>query len=520
MDSENHQDGEEEEAPPTPRKVGEGVRIIGADEAAAALQAGQAAGRRPEDQPRFGDVPPHPEGPRPALRFPLPDSGQDVPRPQVSPAVGRPGPEPVPEPTGTDETLLDTPVPVASDEPLVAPGGDHDLLHWTEPPTGEVPPVLAAASTEQEDDLDAWSGFASRAPRWREGRGDWDEADFEDASALAEESRLGAAHVPDDDADPFAFDREAEEEEVRQLTAVVSTPPPAWRAPSGGSGLPPEVPRRTPPLPRAGTRTRVLTGVGIGVLALLLFKAGTAPAMVLVTLVATLAAAEGFGALRRSGYRPATLLGLTATVAVMVGAYLKGETALPLVLSMTLVFGFLWYLAGVVRARPTVNLGATLLGFVWVGFLASYAGLMLDPNVFPARHGIAFLLGALIGAVGYDVGGFVFGSQLGRHPMAPAISPNKTWEGLFGGMLTALLASAVIAGQIHPWTLRDGVALGLVVAVVAPLGDLCESLIKRDLGLKDMGTVLPGHGGLLDRVDAILFVLPATYYLVRVLGIG
>jgi phosphatidate cytidylyltransferase len=204
----------------------------------------------------------------------------------------------------------------------------------------------------------------------------------------------------------------------------------------------------------------------------------------------------------------------------MVGAYLRGEAALPLVASLTIVFSFLWYLAGVVHARALRNIGATLVGFMWVGFLGSYAGLLLDPDVFPNRHGVAFLLGALIAAVSYDVGGFAVGSRLGRRPLAPLISPNKTWEGLIGGMVACLVLSAAVVSQIHPWSFHDAVALGLVAAVVAPLGDLCQSLVKRDLGIKDMGTLLPGHGGLLDRVDAILFVLPATYYLVRVLGLG
>lgn len=104
--------------------------------------------------------------------------------------------------------------------------------------------------------------------------------------------------------------------------------------------------------------------------------------------------------------------------------------------------------------------------------------------------------------------------------MAPHISPHKTWEGLIGGTVFAVLASAAITGQVHPFTPAKAAILGLVAAVVAPVGDLCESLIKRDLGLKDMGSLLPGHGGVLDRVDALLFVLPATYYLVRVLHLG
>ncbi|HZU74319.1 MAG TPA: phosphatidate cytidylyltransferase [Acidimicrobiales bacterium] len=471
MDSDN-EDTESPEQPVSARPAGEGVRIIGADEAAAALEAGQAAGRRPEDAPRFGDVPEAPEGPRPAHRFPLPESvdPSDIARSPVAGRTGEPGPA----------------------------GPPAGMPHWTEPPTGEVPATLG--SPEGDDDLAAWVGFAGKA-RWRTEPSDWAEVDFEDTADLASDLRA------DDPEDPFYPD-EAEEEDV---------PPPTWSRITSRPEPPPPAPARPRP---SGVGPRVATGVGVGVLALLMFKAGPAPSLALVLVVATAAAAEGYSAFRRGGYRPATLLGLVATVSVILGAYSRGEAALVLVSALVTVFSLIWYLAGVVRADPVPNAAVTILGFAWVGLLASFAGLLLNPSTFPHRHGVAFLLGAVVGGVAYDVGGFVFGRRVGRRQLAPRVSPAKTWEGLVGGMLTALVACAIVVSQVHPWRFRDGIALGVVVAVVAPLGDLCESMIKRDLGLKDMGSVLPGHGGVLDRVDAILFVLPATYYLVRVLGIG
>ncbi len=101
------------------------------------------------------------------------------------------------------------------------------------------------------------------------------------------------------------------------------------------------------------------------------------------------------------------------------------------------------------------------------------------------------------------------------------MSPGKTVEGAVGGGLAAVVASWLVLGVIgiFPWGTGSAIALGLVVAVAAPLGDLCESMLKRDLGVKDMGTLLPGHGGLLDRFDALLFALPAVYYLCRLLEI-
>jgi phosphatidate cytidylyltransferase len=242
--------------------------------------------------------------------------------------------------------------------------------------------------------------------------------------------------------------------------------------------------------------------------------------LVLATVVVTLAAAECYAALRRSGRRPATFLGLVGTVAVMVAAYAKGVAALPLVLVLVVVTAMLWYLVGADRGSPVEGVASTVLGFTWIGVLGSFAALMLAPSQYPQRHGVAFMLGAVVAAIGADVGALAVGSWIGRHPLAPQVSPNKTWEGLVGGAVLAVGLSAGVTGMVHPWTPSKAAVLGIVAAVVAPLGDLAESMFKRDLGLKDMGSMLPGHGGVLDRVDGVLFVLPATYYLVRVLHLG
>jgi len=214
------------------------------------------------------------------------------------------------------------------------------------------------------------------------------------------------------------------------------------------------------------------------------------------------------------------LLGLVGTVSLMIAAYDKGATALPLVLVLISAFTLIWYLLGIEHGPAVAGSAATMLTIGWVSLLGSYAALLLSPSTYPHREGIAFLLGAIIATVANDVGALVVGGWIGRHPLAPTISPNKTWEGLLGGAVFSVVVSTAVVGQIHPWTPGKAALLGLVVAVVAPIGDLCESLLKRDLRLKDMGTLLPGHGGVLDRVDALLFVLPATYYLVRALHIG
>ena len=299
-----------------------------------------------------------------------------------------------------------------------------------------------------------------------------------------------------------------------------------------GGGPPPRRSVRTAPAPDGTKRSaarqpggggigiRVGTGIAVAVIALVAFKLGTVTSLALCLIVITFAAGESFGVLRRAGYHPATLLGLVGTISLMVGAYNKGIAAIPLILVLITAFTLIWYLFGIERGSPVAGTAATLLTVGWVSLLGAYAGLLLSPSMFPDRHGIAFLLGAIIATVANDVGALVIGGGMGRHALAPNISPNKTWEGLIGGALFSILASTVIVGQIHPWTPSNAALLGVVVAVVAPIGDLCESLLKRDLRLKDMGTMLPGHGGVLDRVDALLFVLPATYYLVRALNLA
>jgi phosphatidate cytidylyltransferase len=333
--------------------------------------------------------------------------------------------------------------------------------------------------------------------------------------------------------DEFDIDRrEPEEEEeprsrFRAFRPTERRAPPAARAPrpagpprrpAAGRLRPPTGPRVDEPPPR-NVAAAIVSGVVLGGLALITFKAGPAAAVGLVTLIVTMAAAEAFAAFRKGGYHPVTLLGLVATVSLMIATYNKGQAALPLVFVLLVAACFVWHLAGVEQTDAVRSTGTTLFVFAWVAVFGSFGALLLSPSLFPNRHGIAFLLGGAIAAVAYDVGALTFGAWLGRHPMAK-VSPNKTWEGFVGGLVTSLILSVVIVHLIHPWTVGKAAALGLLISVVATLGDLFESTVKRHLGLKDMGRLLPGHGGMLDRVDGLLFALPATYYLVIAFHLG
>ncbi len=273
----------------------------------------------------------------------------------------------------------------------------------------------------------------------------------------------------------------------------------------------------------AGRDMRVAIGSGVllGAVALACFAAGTVASMVIVCLVVLLATAEAYAAFRRAQYHPATLLGLVAVLSLLIETYNKGVAALPLVLVLVVAGSFIWYLARVEpAAEPVSGISSTVFVFVWVGAFGSFAALLLNPNLFPDRHGIAFVLAAIIVTVADDVGSLLVGAAMGRHQLAPSVSPNKSWEGLIGGAVVAILVSVVVVHFIHPWTLSKAALYGVVVAVVAPLGDLSQSMIKRHLGLKDMGRLLPGHGGILDRVDGLLFVMPATYFVVKAMHLG
>ncbi len=146
------------------------------------------------------------------------------------------------------------------------------------------------------------------------------------------------------------------------------------------------------------------------------------------------------------------------------------------------------------------DMSATVLLIAWVPLFASFAALL----VYHPQEGAARVFCLMVTVVASDVGGYAFGVLFGKHPLVPAISPKKSWEGFGGSLLSATTAAFVTATFLAhrpPW---EGLLLGLVLTVTCVLGDLVESQVKRDLGIKDMGRLLPGHGGLMDRLDSVL----------------
>ncbi len=220
-------------------------------------------------------------------------------------------------------------------------------------------------------------------------------------------------------------------------------------------------------------------------------------------------------AYRVRGVRPVTAVAVVAGLVAFYGAYAFGAVAHTLA-AVVLVFGSLaWTTLDGDRRGVVENLGATFLATLWVPFGASFIGLLL------ARpDGAAYVLAVIGLTAATDIGAYAVGSQLGSHKMAPGVSPGKTWEGLAGALVTVLLLAGLVTSRTVPdLDVAGSLLLGVVVLAAATLGDLAESLFKRDLGIKDLGHLLPGHGGIMDRVDAMLFTLPAAHLLLLALGI-
>lgn len=197
---------------------------------------------------------------------------------------------------------------------------------------------------------------------------------------------------------------------------------------------------------------------------------------------------------------------------LMVGlAWRSGLDGLGLGLLVTVVAVLVWRLAdGPAGYQRDATAG--VLVAVYVPFLAGFAALLTVPP-----DGAWRVLVTLAAVVLSDTGGYVVGVFLGRHPMAPSVSPKKSWEGFAGSIGSAAIGSALLLSLVLDVDLWLGALFGLGVSAAAVLGDLCESMIKRDLGIKDMSNLLPGHGGLMDRLDSILFAVPTSYLLLAII---
>jgi phosphatidate cytidylyltransferase len=235
---------------------------------------------------------------------------------------------------------------------------------------------------------------------------------------------------------------------------------------------------------------------------------------IFVILVMVVSLGEFYATLRTRGYRPLALFGLAGVVLMGVGAQMVGPMAIGGWAAATAI-GTVLFFSLTPRRDALSNAAVTVLGMAWAGMLAFAILVAGGPNP------VSQILFVVIVVASNDIGGYFVGRSFGRRRLAPTVSPNKTIEGFIGGLLLAAVVASVLA-VFPPWE-NIGIAKALVsaglVSLFAPLGDLAESMVKRNLGVKDMGSVLPGHGGMLDRIDGFLFAVPAIYVLFRGFGL-
>jgi phosphatidate cytidylyltransferase len=207
--------------------------------------------------------------------------------------------------------------------------------------------------------------------------------------------------------------------------------------------------------------------------------------------------------------RPFLTLAIAAAAALVVAAYYGSQYQMMIVLAASVPVIFIGAVARPDRAGITVSIAVTLFGIVWIGIPFAHAVLLRElPD-----HGAALLVDVLVATFVADTAAYAGGRMFGRHRLAPALSPNKTLEGLAFGFVGGT-AGFWFAGLYQDWLPGiDALIMGMAVAALAPVGDLFESMIKRDLAIKDSGTIFGPHGGLLDRLDAVMFTIVAGYYL-------
>lgn len=420
--------------------------------------------------------------------------------------------------------------------------GNNDteqLPHWTEAPTGEVPRfgktddqptrriVIGANDSvrdrDNSDNTDVWSAYneADSSASTGARRPSFETTTPPPVSSPRREGRIVIGTDPTDERRrPVA--RDASGAQSRPVSRPASR---SSSSKSSARGAQVTRAQRSSSGPTTGRDLPTATAVGALLAAVFIASLMWRPAavMLLIAVLIGVAALEFFTQANVSGYRPSTVIGVVGCVAAPLCAYWIGDAALPLVL----VFGFIATVvvfigSDGIESGPVPNTAIMMLAMLWIGLMSSYAALILR---FSSTNGAAFvnvgtdtLFIVVIGVIANDMAAYFLGTAIGRTPLRDWISPAKSIEGLIGGTIGTFIAVVLVGMQSTTWnSFGDWILLALVISVMAPLGDLAESMFKRNLNVKDFGTVLRGHGGVLDRFDSLLFVLPATYYLTLVI---
>lgn len=275
------------------------------------------------------------------------------------------------------------------------------------------------------------------------------------------------------------------------------------------------------------TATRFATALVVGPLAIAALIAGGWYWAGTVLIVALISEIEFFDIMRARGYHPHRGIALAVTTVLILVAYLAGIELAAGILTAGILGILVTQLSKPTMGKAIPNISVSMAGVLYVGWLISH-GIYLREIGGAERPalGIFAVLFVLVATFSADTGGYFVGRAYGRHKVAPSISPKKSWEGLGGSVLAAAASGPLLRmiweiwGDPVPfaWALLAG--LGAALAVVGFAGDLVESVLKRDADVKDSGAILPGHGGFLDRIDAVLFTIPFTYYVLSLVDLG
>ncbi len=270
----------------------------------------------------------------------------------------------------------------------------------------------------------------------------------------------------------------------------------------------PRPPRQ--PRPRRGTgetARRILVALPAIVFAIAIVVAGGVVFALAMIAIGVVCLREYLAMTEREA--PLAIPAYLAVAAMIVAAHFGSAYNVLMIFAASFPLLFAFAAAGERREGVTVSIATTLLGIVWIGIPLVHAVLLIDlPN-----HGGALLIDVLVGTFVADTAAYATGRMFGSHRIAPTISPNKTIEGLVGGFVIGTMGFW-FAGLYQDWLSgADALIIGAAVAAIAPVGDLFESLLKRDLGTKDTGTLFGPHGGVLDRLDAVFFTVVVGYYL-------
>ena len=267
---------------------------------------------------------------------------------------------------------------------------------------------------------------------------------------------------------------------------------------------------------------RVITGWILGLIALACIIFGGLPLLFLLSVIIFLASKEFVDILEHKGFYPSLKVIIFADAIFAVMAYFNCFNLVPLAFTIGTMTAFMWVLFR--GKQPYIaNASTTIVGFVYSGWFPlhllslrdlganNHTSLQMILKTDILSAGLGYVLFMFLLVIMTDVGCYYFGRNFGKHKLAPVISPNKTIEGSIGGALCTIIGAFIIAYFIKlPW--YHALIAGILVTIFAQIGDLCESLIKRDAGVKDSGDLLPGHGGFLDRTDSYIFTIPVMYY--------